>query len=597
MERFDVRLVSSSTSASSTSSTSGGSVWVPVPVSGATCVWASPQGLVFYDPTLVQSVFDYGEDNVECKFKAACSKSDCSFAHPFPCKYGASCRSLASVGRTSSGSSGSNSSSSSGSSKCKFQHPDLSSVVPLGQTYPLNQACKFGPGCTNKTCHFAHPLGRGARAARVLRTVRATHMPDLTPLPGGPSSLNLGMEGLLVGPGASNGDDDDDDSHNESSSGSSSGDGGDGGDGGDAAHHHGAQRPTQFQFHGEFVFFFSPHAGPWASDYFRSCRVHRFDPSSGCYHPVVSSAPVPGHYELAGHYCNAAVGCGNYFALSWWPFEDEALRALWEAARDARARAKMENAQAKVQSAQAARIVELERSVAEQERLSAQQKVELDQARHVQAALSDRNSQLEQQVARVARQAQAAQKQLLHIQKQREWEAQAAQKKLLQSQKQREWEAHAAQKQLLQNQKQREWKARQQKVQAWEAHKQQRDTRRQRELTRKELARQQRWRLRDPIHLYCLLAAPSAPPAPGTLASASSGAWHLVLDYHKGAHALQLLPGSGDSDGDPSDGQLLVTENDTVFEFEVVVDRQALLRGSKGGEWTPCVPGHLCDGF
>jgi hypothetical protein len=294
---------------------------------------------------------------------------------------------------------------------------------------------------------------------------------------------------------------------------------------------------------------------------------------------VVSSAPVPGHYELAGHYCNAAVGCGNYFALSWWPFEDEALRALWEAARDARARAKMENAQAKVQSAQAARIVELERSVAEQERLSAQQKVELDQARHVQAALSDRNSQLEQQVARVARQAQAAQKQLLHIQKQREWEAQAAQK------------------QLLQNQKQREWKARQQKVQAWEAHKQQRDTRRQRELTRKELARQQRWRLRDPIHLYCLLAAPSAPPAPGTLASASSGAWHLVLDYHKGAHALQLLPGSGDSDGDPSDGQLLVTENDTVFEFEVVVDRQALLRGSKGGEWTPCVPGRLCDGF
>ena len=89
------------------------------------------------------------------------NSQNCLSDHPFPCRFGFSCRNKA--------------------SGCKFLHPEESSVVPLGKDFPLNRACKHGASCTNAKCHFAHPLGR-VRVVRKQNTVLATHSLDLEEL-------------------------------------------------------------------------------------------------------------------------------------------------------------------------------------------------------------------------------------------------------------------------------------------------------------------------------------------------------------------------------------------------------------------------------
>jgi hypothetical protein len=48
--------------------------------------------------------------------------------------------------------------------------------------------------------------------------------------------------------------------------------------------------------------------------------------------------------------------------------------------------------------------------------------------------------------------------------------------------------------------------------------------------------------------------------------------------------------------------RLRVTEKNTVFEFDIVADREALMSKSNRNnasrrQWAPCVPGRLCEGF
>ena len=85
--------------------------------------------------------------------------------------------------------------------------------------------------------------------------------------------------------------------------------------------------------------------------------------------------------------------------------------------------------------------------------------------------------------------------------------------------------------------------------------------------------RAERWRMLDPIHVYCQ--------------DELSGEYTLVLDYHKGAHALSLeeavTPGGAQ--------RLRVTENDLVFEFDLVCPAKL------GTMSLPLVPQRLCKGF
>jgi hypothetical protein len=57
--------------------------------------------------------------------------------------------------------------------------------------------------------------------------------------------------------------------------------------------------------------------------------VQRFDAELGQYRMI-------GNYALDGHYCNCAVGASRYLVLSFWPFEEEAIRKVWECLRVSR---------------------------------------------------------------------------------------------------------------------------------------------------------------------------------------------------------------------------------------------------------------------
>jgi len=148
---------------------------------------------------------------------------------------------------------------------CKFLHPPADSVTPVGSAYPTSKECKYGVACTNKACGFAHPLGRMAVPRETAR-VWITHTPALEEL-AAPAPLQLDVP--------------------------------------DAA--------TSFQFQGEFVFFFEPHAGTWAKAHFKSAVVHRFDAARGRHLPLRA-------FSFAGHYCNCAAG--RFLVFSFWPYEE-----------------------------------------------------------------------------------------------------------------------------------------------------------------------------------------------------------------------------------------------------------------------------------
>ena len=359
--------------------------------------------------------------------------------------------------------------------KCKFLHPNADSVVPLGSAYPLSKACQFGTACSNKACHFAHPKGR-VSPPRHRKQLFVTHSHELVKL-----STPLSVELLL-----------------------------------------GDKRPSKFTFQGEFVFFFTPYSGAWAKErHFRTCTVVRYSAAQQAYARVCD-------YELGGHYCNAAVGLGRYLTLSWWPYEEEAMRTQWEGVN-------RENALA----------FDLQRTQADNAKMAEENKVLRDKQARANQVISKLKTKVKQQGRTIQKQqAQAAEA------KQRQEAAKAK--------RQAQHEKRLRQKAMLQAQRQAEYEWRKQR---------QRDARRQNE----------RFRLRDPIHVYALQAGCSG---------AQQEHWVQVLDYHKGAHALELAP-------DPNAEALLlkVTEHDQVFEFQLHAPAHL-----DKASW-PVVPGRLCEGF
>jgi hypothetical protein len=483
--------------------------WCPVPVPGATAVFATPQGLAFYDPKEVDETRVSGGDAgaeepgafaaKPCKFNP-CTRAGCGFAHAAACRFGVACRDKAA---------------------CNQPHPDPSSVVPLGPAYPLNTECKFKTNCTGKGCHFAHPNGRLGRVDRVERPFFATHQPDLSPLPDGPAAVDVGP----FPTGA-----------------------------------------TAVAYQGEFIFFYTPYPGTWAKEHYKTVTVHRFDSKAQRYRAL-------GSYSLEGHYCNAAVGSHRFFVLSWWPFEDEAMRAIWEAGRQRREQDKALSAKEKELAAvakDAAKALEAkDAELARQAKELAQKKAEIRElqattAQQAQLILAQQQQAAAEKAAAAKRQAREAAERAAREQQRTEQRAdQRAQQRAQQAERLRA---------------ESEWRARRAEQQARSA----------------SYARSERLRFRDPIHVYAL------EPGKG---GGDAADWVLVLDYHKGAHGLELLAPSSAAAGAGPDAagtgptagsaqRLLVTENECVFEFDLLVPSDFHALGK-----LPVVPGRLCEGF
>jgi hypothetical protein len=62
-----------------------------------------------------------------CKYANGCTKADCVYAHPFVCGFGTTCR-HAIAGRGTP------------ERRCKFLHPTVDSVVPIGPDYPSTRS-------------------------------------------------------------------------------------------------------------------------------------------------------------------------------------------------------------------------------------------------------------------------------------------------------------------------------------------------------------------------------------------------------------------------------------------------------------------------
>jgi archaellum component FlaC len=228
--------------------------WVKAP---SPDMFVTPLGIVFFNCGVLRDARVLpGTDLVDaCEYRANCTKN-CGFAHPFVCRLGVSCRNQE-------------------NGRCKFFHPSVDSVIPLGTSYPLNQECKYRVNCSNLTCMFAHPLGR-MTVQRQASRMFVTHTLDLQELV---TPIDLQIEWPAS--------------------------------------------CTLIQFQGEFVFAFEPYPGTWAKKHFRSVTVLRFDAGACRYRKIAN-------YALEGHYCNCAVAAGRYMVLSFWPYEEEAMRTVWE---------------------------------------------------------------------------------------------------------------------------------------------------------------------------------------------------------------------------------------------------------------------------
>ena len=393
---------------------------------------------------------------------------------------------------------------------CKFLHPLKDSVVPLGPKYPLNMDCKYGTSCTNSKCHFAHSKGR-LKVARERNDLEYTHAPDLEPL-----DKVIGL-GLAPPSGA-----------------------------------------TMFSFQGEFVFFFTPYPGPWAKEYFEKVDVFRYDAGKQKHISV-------GTWSLEGHYVNAATAQGKVMVISYWPYNDEANRAIWEGTRRERSLGKVikkQDAKIKTQKStikkQSARIQSLDGKVGRLKSTNSKLYKTVKSQQRVMGGLRAALKSQRRQKAEALRKKRAA-----YVRMRAERKAASLARQRAREERQAAYFARQ--------------RAREARRNAWQAR---RAERVQRAAARARRRRSERWRMLDPIHIYV---------ADGSGAARSD--WKLVLDYHKGAHDLELGPAH--HDGTPR--TLFITENENRFEFDLSVLEARRDLGSLGR--LPIVPERLCDGF
>lgn len=340
---------------------------------------------------------------------------------------------------------------------CKFQHPSPDSVVPVTDK---RIQCKYNTSCSNQTCIFAHSSGR-MTIPRVKARICVSHSLTLEPLPDGIEvSLDLPEEAIC------------------------------------------------FQIQGQYVCSFQPYPGTWAKRHFKFVTVHRFDDSVGGYKTVDS-------YSLGGHYCNSAAVGGRYIIISFWPFEDEAMRTAWECLRVARTMEKDLKSKTKLCTELKVQLEERDQTIAELKQGLAAAKAVANHASAEAAATRQDLQRAREEASAVRREAAASENR---------WRQQMA------------------------------------------AY---------------EYERAERLRQRDPIHIYAL-----ADGATGARAEE----WCQVLDYHKGAHGLEL--GAPALNGIQT---LDVTLHKKVHRFELVVPRDVASFASQVS--LPLQPNALCTEF
>jgi hypothetical protein len=456
-----------------------GGPWIEAPDKA---MFATPSGVVFYDPTEIRETRVLPGTEVGgaklCKFGNGCRADECTSVHAFVCARGAACE----------GGGG-------GGKGCKFLHPSADSVTPLGREYPANKECKYKVACTNKTCGFAHPFGR-MPVPRETARVWITHTLELEEL-AAPVPLPLDVPDVA----------------------------------------------TSFQFQGEFVFFFEPYPGTWAKEHYKTAIAHRFDPARQR-HRLLRD------FSLDGHYCNCAVGAGGYMVFSFWPYEEEAIRAIWECLRVARSMEK-----------------ELRAKTREADELRKELGGKDAEVSKLQQAIADRDAHIADSAATIAHLRASAQFKATQLARARQDARAAAEDSRRAQSARREAVAEARAARAAAAAARKEHRA---SEAAWR-----------RQQQNQERARAERLRLRDPIHIYALR---------GGAAGARGEDWQLVLDYHKGAHDIRLGragPGGGGVQG------LEVTEHRTVYRFELAVPADV---GSIGAP-LPLVPARLCPDF
>uniref|UniRef100_A0A7S4IU71 Uncharacterized protein n=1 Tax=Vannella robusta TaxID=1487602 RepID=A0A7S4IU71_9EUKA len=191
---------------------------------------------------------------------------------------------------------------------------------------------------------------------------------------------------------------------------------------------------------------------------------------------------------MEGHYCNCAVGKDRYFVISFWPYEEEAIRTIWEGVKVLREAKKSQRMLEKENKSLKAQVSQLQRRLSEQQLI----------------ADNERDLRIE---------------------------------------------AYKQAERLRRMQQRQEWQ------------------------------RNERLRYRDPIHIYAL-----EDNASGTCAKD----WKLIVDYHKGAHNIQLSP----ADPHNATQELEITENDSIYLFDLIAPRNLSSLGL-----LPVVPSKLCEKF
>ena len=302
---------------------------------------------------------------------------------------------------------------------------------------------------------------------------------------------------------------------------------------------------TVFQMQGEFLCGFQPYPGTWAKLHFKAVSVYRFNATLNTYHLV-------GNYSLDGHYCNSAAAAGRYMVFSFWPYEEEAMRTIWGCLKITRSLEKELKAKDKTYR---------EMLEAKDEELK-ELEMALDQAQ-VQANAAWRETRKARLEVKAARKETSAAR---HDAATARQDASNARQ-----------DASFA-RQDASNARQDASSARQEAA-ITRREKMESDNRWREMQQQQERERNERLRNRDPIHIYALQECKSGFQAED---------WRLVLDYHKGAHDIQL--GEARSDGTQ---QVNFVVHSDVLQFDLVVPRDITSIKIK----LPLSPPVLCPDF
>lgn len=416
---------------------------------------------------------------------------------------------------------------------CKYLHPQPESVIPLQAGSKLAKACKYGTGCSNKKCDYAHPLGK-LRATLKNRKFFYTHSMDLHRLQ---QSAEVEMDDF-------------------------------------------PKNATKCQFQGAFAFFFSPYKGAWAKDFFQKVDVFMYDEGKRRHIHV-------GEWTLENHFVRSVCASGKFLVISFWPYDEEAARALFESGYTERQLIRLLKGQIEKNSALHNDLQSKEAAISRKERIIKKEKKALQRSRKENASLkksiaekTEAIESKEETIRQQKRQLKKKDSENQHLKGQ----AKHKDEKILQQHKaMKDQEKELLRKDgEISNHKETLQNVTREKgnlsstVQSLQST-MNAQLEQVRQLTRQlEAERNERLRNRDPIHIYVMETS-------GT----TKEDWTLVLDYHKGAHSLKL--GDVDSDGSR---KLFVTVNDDCFKFRLKPPEQILQEQN-----LPVVPDKLCDEF